>query len=163
MDLFAVRPRGLDPAELSALPVKPGCYALVLAIDAALTVAVGRLGQRDLPPGTYAYCGSAQGPGGLRARVGRHLRGTGAVHWHVDRLRSMARVEAVWLWPGAPRDFECEAAAVLAAVSGASRPIPRFGSSDCGCAGHLVRLPDLGGVAPERDPKRGWVATMPTA
>jgi Uri superfamily endonuclease len=28
----------------------------------------------DLPAGRYLYCGSAKGPGGLKARLSRHFR-----------------------------------------------------------------------------------------
>ena len=125
----------------ASLPAVAGCYALVLRVERATSVTVGALGALTLLPGSHIYCGSAQGRGGLRARVGRHLRGGGRLRWHVDYLRQVAEVEGVWLWPGAPRAFECTAAAAFAALSGASRPVPHFGSSDCRCAGHLIALP----------------------
>ena len=45
-----------------------------------------RFGKLTLAAGQYAYVGSAHGPGGLRARVGRHLRAEKPLHWHIDYL-----------------------------------------------------------------------------
>ena len=45
----------------------------------AQPISIGRLGQQHFPIGDYFYVGSARGAGGLRARVGRHLRGDGAL------------------------------------------------------------------------------------
>jgi len=41
----------------------------------------------DLLPGYYIYIGSAFGPGGVRARMLRHLRADKPKHWHIDYLR----------------------------------------------------------------------------
>lgn len=102
---------------------------------------VGALGRMELTPGRYAYAGSALGPGGVRARLERHLRASGRPHWHVDHLRSVARPESAW-WVHAGERLECRWAAALAGRPGTARPVAGFGASDCGCPGHLVRLPD---------------------
>jgi Uri superfamily endonuclease len=122
------------------LPGGPGCYALVLHLSTVRTLVVGALGAHELGPGWYVYCGSAQGPGGLRGRVGRHLRPSPVRRWHVDYLRQAARLVAVWLWPGAPRAHECVLAARLAALPCGARVVPGFGSSDCRCPGHLIAV-----------------------
>jgi Uri superfamily endonuclease len=59
----------------------------------------------------------------------------------VDYLRAASSVEQVWLLPGAHRAQECALAAALAALPGVRRAPSCFGSSDCGCPGHLVFLP----------------------
>jgi Uri superfamily endonuclease len=51
-----------------------GTYALVLAAQKQRTISVGKLGILDVRPGFYVYVGSALGPGGLAARIGRHAR-----------------------------------------------------------------------------------------
>ncbi|SDH56387.1 GIY-YIG nuclease family protein [Roseospirillum parvum] len=91
-----------------------------------------------LAPGVYWYAGSAYGPGGLRARLGRHLRRDKAIRWHVDRLTVEPAVEVGFLaFPGAG---ECALVAALLAA-GATVPVPGFGSSDCRiCPSHLVCL-----------------------
>ncbi len=62
------------------LPASHGTYVLHLFVSHAQPIEVGRLGLQHLPIGDYFYIGSARGAGGLRARVGRHLRGDGAPH-----------------------------------------------------------------------------------
>ncbi len=47
-----------------------------------------------LKPGFYIYVGSACGPGGLRARISRHLCGKRKrLHWHIDRILSSPYVQ----------------------------------------------------------------------
>ncbi|MDE2405574.1 MAG: hypothetical protein KGM17_12980 [Sphingomonadales bacterium] len=50
-----------------------GAYALVIGLTAPLTFAQGRIGPSVLD-GVLVYAGSAYGPGGMAARIGRHLR-----------------------------------------------------------------------------------------
>ena len=118
-------------------PALPGSYALVLALEAAVELRVGRLGAFAFPAGRYVYCGSAFGPGGLAARMGRHAAGTGAPHWHIDVLRRAAMLED-WVWVVDER-WECRWAQALRAAGGVV-VAPGFGSSDCrsGCASHLL-------------------------
>ena len=116
----------------------------MLRLPAPRRLEVGALGTVALPAGRHAYAGSARGPGGVRARLLRHLRGEGARHWHVDHLRAAARPEAAWWLHGSAR-VECRWAAALAGLPAAERAPTGFGASDCGCEGHLVRLPDGAG------------------
>ncbi len=127
---------------METLPSAPGTYALALrlAAPADLTIAGRRV---HLPPGLYVYVGSAHGSGGLRARLGRHLRGDGRSYWHVDALRSVAEVVG-WHVAVSPLRLECAWAQTLACLPGAAIPVPGFGASDCraGCPAHLVMLPE---------------------
>jgi Uri superfamily endonuclease len=131
-----------DPVTGVAIPSAAGTYALVLHLAAPALLNVSRLGAHTLAPGTYVYVGSAHGPGGLRARVGRHLRGTGPQHWHIDTLRSHATIRAV-IYTVTEKGLECSWTQALMALPGAHVPIHSFGSSDCraGCAAHLIMLP----------------------
>lgn len=116
-----------------------GSYVLVLRSETAVEVEVGRLGLLRFAPGSYAYCGSALS--GLESRISRHLRTSKAVHWHIDYLTALIPVVDVWTFPGGERR-ECLLNRLLLSVPGASLGAPGFGSSDCRCPGHLVRLPD---------------------
>lgn len=120
-----------------------GTYALILRADDERSLEVGALGTMTVRPGPYVYVGSAFGPGGVRARVRRHARAEGATHWHVDYLRAVTTLEAIWYTHDATRR-ECLWARVLRGASGARVPIDGFGASDCDCPAHLV--------APESDP-----------
>lgn len=118
---------------------------------------VGALGTVELARGRHAYAGSALGPGGVRARLRRHLREEAPRHWHVDHLRRLARPDAAW-WVHAGVRLECRWAAAAAGLEGARRSVAGFGASDCGCDGHLVRLPETGGPG---DLRRVLEATVP--
>lgn len=151
-----------QPLDLSnnvaKIPSFGGSYALTLFLPASRRVQIGRLGQFDFSAGVYVYLGSARGPGGLRARLGRHLRGAGRPHWHIDNLRKASRVigycflgsndEGAHASKGAsmgelPAKLECRWSWAIAGLPGISTPAPGFGASDCrsGCPAHLFRLP----------------------
>lgn len=128
---------------LPDLPALPGTYALLLAANATTILDIPRFGRVTLPAGQYAYLGSAHGPGGLRARVGRHLRAAKPLRWHIDYLTITLPVMHV-ITVSSPTRLECAWTKRLLALNGASAPVPGFGSSDCrsACPAHLVRLPD---------------------
>lgn len=123
------------------LPGDPGTYGLILLLARSTRIVVGALGVFDFAPGHYVYVGSAFGPGGLKARLGRHIAGNGRRHWHIDYLRRAASVEAV-CFSTADDPLEHAWARALGNAPGAGLPAPRFGASDCGCASHLIALPD---------------------
>ena len=124
------------------LPNLHGSYVLQLSVRRSQPIDVGRLELYQLPLGDYFYVGSARGAGGLQARAGRHLRGVGARHWHIDYLRAIAEVRNV-LYTVTDAPLECAWSQALAELPRASIPIPHFGSSDCrsGCAAHLIAFP----------------------
>jgi Uri superfamily endonuclease len=121
------------------LPRQPGTYVLILRLRHPVTIDIGRLGQFRFPAGWYAYVGSAHGPGGLAARISRHLRPAKPLHWHVDYLRGDAHPVEVWYAVGV-RKRECAWAKALINLRGASILAPRFGASDCRCPSHLVHF-----------------------
>ena len=121
------------------LPRGAGCYVLILRLSSMRSITVGRLGKVLFLQGTYLYVGSAFGSGGLRSRVGRHLRGDSRWYWHIDYLRSAAEVHGCF-YTVTDRPLECEWGQALAALPNAAIPVPHFGSSDCrsGCRSHLI-------------------------
>ncbi len=126
------RGRGAPPE----VPRLPGTYVLVLRLSRPRTVEIGGLGVLRFEAGYGLYAGSAFGPGGLAARIGRHLRGAARARWHVDHLRRVADPAEVWFTTD-PRRLEHEFARALGGIRGL-RPGPRgFGSSDCRCPTHL--------------------------
>ena len=128
--------------DFRVLPASRGVYVLLLYVARPQPLMISRLGQYSLPVGHYFYVGSAHGAGGLRARVGRHLRSGGAWHWHIDYLRAVSKVQAVF-YTVTDRMLECAWSQALAQLPRAFIPVPHFGSSDCrsGCAAHLVAFP----------------------
>jgi len=128
-----------------------GTYVLFLRPRSAGPVRVGSLGEMELRPGRYAYVGSGFGPGGVEARLDRHLRGDGAVHWHVDYLRRRATPVEAWLTRD-PTPREHEWAAALSEMPASSVPLSGFGASDCTCSSHLFHFRRL--PSPERFRRR---------
>lgn len=121
----------------SGLPADRGTYILLLWLPLPAVVQVGSLGSFSFAAGTYAYVGSAFGPGGLRGRLRHHLAPVLKPHWHLDYLRiAGARVVEVWFCVSLTIQ-EHHWSDVLAALPGASLPVPRFGASDCTCRSHL--------------------------
>jgi len=114
---------------------KAGAYLLLIRLVRPLTIA-WRDGGHVFETGWYLYAGSAKGPGGMRARVSRHMRADKKPHWHVDRITSQCPPAAALCYEGAA---ECD---LVAALSGSafSFPLPGFGATDCRhCISHLLR------------------------
>lgn len=145
--------RSVNPVRAADLPAAPGSYLLLLDLDTTARLTVGRLGTFEFPAGRYAYAGSARGPGGLRARVARHIRAEKRLHWHIDYLAARAPIVAVWYVESGKR-LECLWAARLSDLPGASLPVDGFGSSDCRCQSHLIRLPGEVGEGALREAMR---------
>lgn len=133
--------RGSD-AWINAIPRRSGTYVIAVELSRSAVVRLARASPVALGAGRYLYCGSAKGPGGLRARVGRHVRRRKPVRWHIDQLTEVGTVVGVWLFTEG--SSECD---LMAALSDFPVPIPGFGSSDCRrCRSHLVRWPrEVGG------------------
>lgn len=128
----------INDETLRQLPKVAGAYVLVIELAADLTLQNKRFAGTILPKGTYLYCGSANGPGGIAARVKRHCKATKKPHWHVDELTSngAGRVVSVLV---VPDGNECELRVQLSGEA-VSFPVLGFGSSDCGsCDSHLMQ------------------------
>jgi Uri superfamily endonuclease len=113
-----------------------GTYIVILRSDENRPVLIGARGLLQLQTGYYLYAGSALGPGGLRARVGRHLAGTGRPRWHIDFLRQVTRPHGAWLYIGHDRQ-EHNWADAVAYMPDVEATAPGLGASDCSCTTHL--------------------------
>jgi sugar fermentation stimulation protein A len=118
-----------------------GSYCILIHLSRDVRIKVGALGNRLFHKGVYAYVGSARG--GLEARVGRHLRSSKKKRWHIDYLLSKAEVFSLVTVSSDDRSVECQISRALLACDGASALVPRFGSSDCKCAAHLIYFGDV--------------------
>lgn len=116
-----------------------GIYALLLDVSKDIKVRVGSLGTLDFAKGYYVYVGSAQN--NLDKRIARHCTKAKPRFWHADYLlgNRCANVVQV-LVKSAGKTEECAIARRLQLI-GTSRV--GFGSSDCKCDGHLVKVRNL--------------------
>jgi Uri superfamily endonuclease len=132
-----------------------GTYVVVFRLDRATRVVVGALGERRFARGYHLYVGSAKGAGGLRARIGRHLRREKPTRWHVDYLSVVAEPREMWLWQNGER-IEREVAIVLGERLRASTP--GFGSSDDDRPTHLFHAPTRRELRAALDAFPSWSA-----
>jgi len=134
--------------QLAQCPDSKGAYVVALAIAAPIEIRLGKAAPAVLRAGRYLYCGSAYGPGGLRARLGRHFRKTKTLRWHVDHLTTAGEVRGAW---AVAQGNECELVRRLGFLTA---PIDGFGASDCAhCRSHLLRWP-------QRIPRSAIVAAL---
>ena len=123
-------------ADAADLPSEPGAYLLLLTLPGEVPLDITAVRGRSLPSDHYLYAGSARGPGGLRARLARHLRREKKPHWHIDRLTVTAERIRAFPFPGAQ---ECTLVETLLESGCYHHPLPGFGSSDCRtCASNLL-------------------------
>jgi Uri superfamily endonuclease len=123
-------------SNADAAPSAAGAYILQIDLADAVLVSTACQPPIGLLPGRYFYCGSANGPGGLRSRLARHMRHGKSPHWHIDQLTERGAVTGIWI---VRNGRECDLVAMLAPLP---MPIPGFGSSDCSrCLSHLLYLP----------------------
>jgi Uri superfamily endonuclease len=120
----------------SSFPAVPGAYILAISIAESTPVRFAGSHTEILRAGRYLYCGSAYGPGGLRARLTRHFRRDKSIRWHVDQLTTRGQVVGAW---AVPDGDECE---LVRRLSFLRAPIAGFGATDCRCCkSHLLSWP----------------------
>jgi Uri superfamily endonuclease len=136
------------PYQRAHLSPESGSYVLILAVPRKILLDVGKLGPMVFKRGWYAYVGSAFGPGGLAARLGRHLEPVQKRHWHIDYLRAEAVLVDIWAAAGLPKR-EHLWASILMSNPNAGQGVIGFGCSDCRCPSHLIYF--------AQRPARGWL------
>ncbi len=80
------------------IPKEKGYYILLIKVNRDVNTRIGSLGLIKFRRGFYTYIGSAHGPGGLRARINRHLKKIKKPHWHIDYLLMNEDVFIVAIW-----------------------------------------------------------------
>jgi len=120
----------------NTIPGTAGAYVLLVRLDRTLDLHVSISIAGTLKPGRYLYCGSAKGPGGLKARLTRHFRKGKKPRWHIDRVTESSTVIGAWTFENGN---ECELASSLRDLP---IPIYGFGSTDCRlCPSHFIEWP----------------------
>lgn len=125
--------------QIKACPTAPGCYLIWLCLERSTKLQKPE--PHILPPGWYIYAGSAKGPGGLQARLRRHLQSEKKIRWHIDQISTQAIIHFAWGWQETdwPGGSECTLVTELLDHQCMTQPIRTFGSSDCRvCKSHLM-------------------------
>jgi len=120
------------------IPEDKGVYVLFLKCSKVTDIRVGSLGIMRTKPGFYAYVGSAYGGGGIKSRLGRHLKTEKKCRWHIDYIRRHMSFDSAW-YTTVSAEMEHTIADKFI-ETGAEIPFRGFGSSDCGCVSHLFFL-----------------------
>lgn len=110
-----------------------GAYILLINLENDMDIRVGSLGTLHFSSGNYCYVGSARGPGGIEARVKRHLKKEKKLRWHIDYLMEHSEVEKVFIKEDGD---EIETAGEISKIF---ESIPGFGASDSPLSSHLFR------------------------
>jgi Uri superfamily endonuclease len=135
---------GLTTSQfINQLPGLPGSYALMAILKNPIGLESGLYKGKSVPSGRYLYAGSAFGPGGLKARIARHLDPQRKVFWHVDYLKPFWHIDEIWILGGGV-SRECALIDAFSQIPGIEFPLAGFGASDCrnNCQAHLVHLPE---------------------
>ena len=112
-----------------------GCYQLLMVLDEDVTLRIGALGKLNFKKDHYLYTGRAKR--GLKSRIRRHISMKKKKRWHIDYLLTRVRITKIFYYHG--RLDECIINnEVLKRVKG--QVVKNFGSSDCRCEGHLIRV-----------------------
>jgi len=101
-------------ADASAAPSAPGAYVVQIDLAEASSVTIAGRPPTQLPAGRYLYCGSANGPGGLRSRLERHTRRGKSLRWHIDQLTERGAVTGIWV---VRNGRECDLVELLALLT----------------------------------------------
>jgi len=119
------------------IPRTPGVYILIVYLSTSTTLTIGALGVASLPAGFYAYVGSAMGPGGLYARIRRHLSSKKRIKWHIDYVLKAGKIVGV-IYGVSSVKRECEVASLIAKRY--SFIVKKLGSTDCKCISHFFYI-----------------------
>ena len=121
---------------LAALDAAKGAYVLVIDLFDDVSVRLPKREPTRLEAGTYLYVGSANGPGGMAARLKRHMSNAKKIHWHVDQLTTRASSVVAFAVKGGN---ECALGQTLIESKQFRPALKGFGSSDCkACDSHLL-------------------------
>ncbi len=121
---------------IETMPAFTGAYILALRLGETVNVELPKIAACRLRPGWYLYAGSAQGSGGIRARVRRHFQGRKKMHWHIDLLTANSLDIAALVVAGGD---ECDLVGKLLDSPRFKVAIKGFGNTDCrNCESHLL-------------------------
>ncbi|MEX2738388.1 MAG: DUF123 domain-containing protein [Candidatus Wukongarchaeota archaeon] len=127
---------------LDTIPQEKGTYLLLVQVEDNPIIHATKK-KWMFEKGIYAYIGSARNTGGLRARIGRHLKQDKKMYWHIDYLLANPNVEIIGtIFTTSKKNLECKVVKTLIKEGTGTPYAKRFGSSECkkGCPSHIIKL-----------------------
>ena len=118
-----------------------GTYTIIVDCKSAGYCTFGSLGRTQLLKGRYLYTGSALGSGAtpLERRLKRHRKHSKAKRWHIDYLTSNRGCKVISeIFVASSKRLECAANQSISRDLNLMPLLPKIGSSDCKCKGHLL-------------------------
>lgn len=113
-------------------------YILLIFLEKAHSLLIGKLGWNHLEKGYYIYIGSARK--NIKHRLARHFLRKKKKHWHIDYILSdpyPSTIVNIWIHQGS---CECTATRELGRNEYCQIVKKGLGSSDCQCVSHFFKI-----------------------
>ncbi len=133
------KPKGIAVPGKKRIPKCPGYYALLIKIQKKTIIDHPKFNKKTLDPGYYIYVGSARGPGGIAARIKRHVKKNKKKKWHIDYLTSKQDVKTILIGYKCTTKPEGEEKMSHTLEKIASPALEKFGSTDKKDETHLYK------------------------
>lgn len=118
-----------------------GSYHLLIKVEKESVITFGSLGRMKMDAGYYIYTGRAKA--GLMGRIRRYLSAIKHKRWHIDYLLDRGSLQGIAL---IYNNFdECGLVVNLSEKLAGERVVKKFGSSDCSCESHLIKVSSRSG------------------
>ncbi len=130
-----------------------GVYSLLIHVKKSLRIDIGKIGTQHFKKGLYVYVGSAtgRGPSSIEGRIERHNKKNKKMFWHIDYLFNRNEVRIICaIFSIADTSLECKIVKLAEKYLEIEFPARGFGSSDCRCPAHLLRIKDKNGFDIEK-------------
>lgn len=117
-----------------------GIYTIIINVKKDFKKRVGSLGLIEFKKGIYLYTGSGIGSSiSIEDRLKRHLRKKKRELWHIDYLLSGEASVKAAVASKSGKENECLINNLLAQYFNGEF-LKGFGSSDCRCKAHLIKV-----------------------
>jgi sugar fermentation stimulation protein A len=118
-----------------------GVYTLIINVKEEFKTKIGALGTIKFKKGIYLYTGSGTGASiSIEDRIKRHAKRNKKKFWHIDYLLSSNKSSLIAAMASkSNKTYECLINNLIVKHFNGEF-LMRFGSSDCFCKAHLIKI-----------------------